>query len=525
MLSQCAASAATVQYNFNIIWVTANPDGLHPRSVIGINGQWPPPVLSVTRGDRIIANVCNGLGNQTTSLHWYGIFQNGTTHMGGAPAATQCGIAPGGSFTYYFTVAGTYWYHSHTRGQYPDGLRQALIVMDPLNPYLGQYDEGKVVSLSDWYHDQMPGLLKKFISVTNPTGAEPNVTVSVYPGKTYLIRLVNVGAFASQRFWIEAHTMRIVEVDGNESTRNYPMMASMDTGLFDTVTTSLNYNVTGWLGYNDEAEKAPTASVRTFDTADDMDLFPTDGLALYPEPNHVITLDLSMDSLGDGANYAFFNKITYISPKVPSLYTTLSSGPAATDPTIYGRNTNAFILEKGEIVDIVLNNDDTGKHPFHLHGHGFQVITRSADNAGHFNASDKHEFPPVPMRRDTLLANPLGHFVIRSVADNPGIWLFHSTMVEAPLDLQQSLAIPQDHYQACNEAGTPKGENAAGNTENIQDHSGVNTSPEPLPEGFTAHGIIALVFSCLAAILGLATIVWYGLAPISGQEAGQIEHR
>jgi iron transport multicopper oxidase len=68
-----------------------------------------------------------------------------------------------------------------------------------------------------------------------------------------------------------------------------------------------------------------------------------------------------------------------------------------------------------------LNNDDTGKHPFHLHGHGFQVITRSADNAGHYNASDKHEFPPVPMRRDTILANPSGHFVIRFVADNPGL--------------------------------------------------------------------------------------------------------
>jgi hypothetical protein len=58
-----AASAAAVQYKFNITWVTANPDGLHPRPVIGMNGQWPPPVLNATQGDRIIANVYNGLGN------------------------------------------------------------------------------------------------------------------------------------------------------------------------------------------------------------------------------------------------------------------------------------------------------------------------------------------------------------------------------------------------------------------------------------------------------------------------------
>ncbi|KAJ0415862.1 Cupredoxin [Aspergillus carlsbadensis] len=433
LLLIAAASAATVQYIFNITRVTANPDGLHTRPVIGINGQWPPPVLNVTRGNRIITSVYNGLGSQTTSPYWHGIFQNGTAHMDGAPAVTQCEIPPGGNFTYNFTVdqAGTYWYHSHTRGQYPDGLRQALMVTDPFNPYLGHYDE------------------------------EQNLTVSVNPGKTYLFRLVNIGAFASQRFWIEDHTMRIVEADGvltNPFDANMLYISAAQRysvlDLFDTAPVSLNYNVTGWLEYNQEADTLPAAPVNTFDTADDIDLVPNDGLALYPEPKRVITLDLSMDNLGNGANYAFFNKRTYIAPKVPSLYTTLSAGPAATDPTIYGRNTNAFILKKGEIVDIVLNNDDTGKHPFHLHGHGFQVITRSANNAGHFHSSDKHEFPPVPMRRDTIFVNPSGHFVIRFVADNPGIWLFHchlewhmasglaATMIEAPLDLQRSLAIP-----------------------------------------------------------------------------------
>ncbi len=71
----------------------------------------------------------------------------------------------------------------------------------------------------------MPGLLKEFISYKNPTGAEPvpnsalmndtqNLTVSVQPGKTYFFRLANIGAFAGQYFWIEGHTMRIIEVDG-----------------------------------------------------------------------------------------------------------------------------------------------------------------------------------------------------------------------------------------------------------------------------------------------------------------------
>lgn len=152
------------------------------------------------------------------------------------------------------------------RGQYPDGLRQALIISDPEDPYIGQYDEEVILSLSDWYHDQMPGLLDFFISVENPTGAEPvpkaalindsqNITVPVEAGKTYLLRMANIGAFAGQYFWIEGHTMRVVEVDGvwtneaetdmiyltaaqrysvlitakNETGTNYAMVASMDT--------------------------------------------------------------------------------------------------------------------------------------------------------------------------------------------------------------------------------------------------------------------------------------------------------
>ena len=67
--------------------------------------------------------------------------------------------------------------------------------------------------------------MKGFISVTNPTGAEPvpkaalmndtqNLTTLVEPGKTYMFRVINMGALAGQYLWFEGHTMRIVEVDG-----------------------------------------------------------------------------------------------------------------------------------------------------------------------------------------------------------------------------------------------------------------------------------------------------------------------
>lgn len=137
---------------------------------------------------------------------------------------------------------------------------------------------------------------------------------------------------------------------------------------------------------------------------------------------------------------AFINNVTYVQPLVPTLYTVLTSGAAANNVEIYGSNTNAFVLEKDQTVDIVLNNLDTGKHPFHLHGHNFQVLSRSDDNAGEFdpNNSTMNQFPRTPIRRDTLLIRPLSNFVIRFTADNPGVWLFHCHIGESMLQAHSS---------------------------------------------------------------------------------------
>jgi iron transport multicopper oxidase len=127
-------------------------------------------------------------------------------------------------------------------------------------------DEEFVLSVSDWYHEEMQVLIPNFITKANPTGAEPvpqaalfndtqNLTVSIEPGKTYLFHIVNIGAFAGQYIWFEGHNMTIVEVDGvytdraeaqmiyvsaaqrcsvlvttkNETTTNYAFVGSMDT--------------------------------------------------------------------------------------------------------------------------------------------------------------------------------------------------------------------------------------------------------------------------------------------------------
>ena len=98
------ASAATKNYDFEVGWVRANPDGAFERPVIGINGQWPIPTIDVDVGDRLIINVTNNLGNQSTSLHFHGLYMTGQNHMDGPAGVTQCPIPSGGNFVYNFTV-------------------------------------------------------------------------------------------------------------------------------------------------------------------------------------------------------------------------------------------------------------------------------------------------------------------------------------------------------------------------------------------------------------------------------------
>lgn len=170
--------AATVTFDWSIDWVEAAPDG-YARPVIGINGHWPCPVVEANVGDTVVVNLQNNLGNETTGLHFHGIRQYGSPEMDGPVAATQCSVPPGSSFTYSFVVcdfilhgtpcgqlrfgsprlilpsyqadmAGTYWYHSHEMGQYPDGLRGPLIVHDPDDPYCNQVDEEVIMTVSDW---------------------------------------------------------------------------------------------------------------------------------------------------------------------------------------------------------------------------------------------------------------------------------------------------------------------------------------------------------------------------------------
>lgn len=72
--------------------------------------------------------------------------------------------------------------------------------------------------------------------------------------------------------------------------------------LFDAIPPGLNPNTTGWLIYDENAEKPEPTPIDEFDPFDDFTLVPQDKEPLLDKVDHSISLDFKMDNLGDGAN-------------------------------------------------------------------------------------------------------------------------------------------------------------------------------------------------------------------------------
>ena len=72
--------------------------------------------------------------------------------------------------------------------------------------------------------------------------------------------------------------------------------------MFDVVPDGLDYNVTGWLVYDETKSRPDPALVEEFQPFDDMTLVPYDNQTLLENPDQVVELNVIMDDLGDGAN-------------------------------------------------------------------------------------------------------------------------------------------------------------------------------------------------------------------------------
>ncbi|KAH9053032.1 ferroxidase [Lactarius vividus] len=591
--------AGVTEVWWNITYVeNADPDGLFERRAIGVNGTWPPPPHDASTSDTLIVHVLNSLSEPTT-LHHHGVFLNSSTWFDGAKGVSQCGIPPGQSFDYVIPINssgqwGTYWVHGQS-GHYVDGLRAPFVIHPPIEVH--SYDAEFTVILGDWYHDEYSVLLKRFINVANPGGAEPvpdsaliyfaqngtyigpisgtnpsgshvgfneNAALPFEPSKTYRLRIVNTSAFAAFFFWIDGHDMRIIEVDGtdveesaidllsitvaqrysvlvtarNDTSLNWAIHANMDTDMFkfDTV---LQPNAISSISYNLSAPFYFSEFVGVYHDVNDTALVPVVVEPMLPA-DRTIELEITFNTMDDGTNRAMFNQITYNPPLVPTALSVLTLGPNATDSTAYG--TTSFVLDHLSAVQVILKNGDSGKHPFHLHGHKVQIVNRAND----YTSSNSTLNPPImegqvnPIRRDTVEVPPGGSVTLRVMADNPGAWLLHCyiewhleaglavTFIEAPLVMQQRAETvqgpPAALAQHCRALNLPVSGNAAGHA-TATDLSGWITGPFPQNNGWHTKGVLAMTGCVLTAVLGMLTVAWFVISGTRARDLSTVRMR
>lgn len=139
-------TAGAGEYNLTVDRVTVDA-GDFKRSGIGFNGATPGPVLRFEEGEDVTINVTNNLSEET-SVHWHGLIL--PPDQDGVPGISFDGIAPGETFTYRFPIvqSGTYWFHSHSGFQEPDGAYGAIVI-EPKEREPFRYDRDYVVQLTD----------------------------------------------------------------------------------------------------------------------------------------------------------------------------------------------------------------------------------------------------------------------------------------------------------------------------------------------------------------------------------------
>ncbi|XP_033760479.1 L-ascorbate oxidase-like [Pecten maximus] len=129
-------------------------DGNNSRIVIAVNRRFPGPQITAYEDQTLIIHVRNLMHTDSTTIHWHGLHQKGTTYSDGVAFVSQCPIGHGQEFTYKFQAKphGTSFYHAHIGDQRTMGLYGPLIIY-PKQELPSTTRAEHVAALQDWNHD------------------------------------------------------------------------------------------------------------------------------------------------------------------------------------------------------------------------------------------------------------------------------------------------------------------------------------------------------------------------------------
>ncbi|ETS82585.1 hypothetical protein PFICI_04461 [Pestalotiopsis fici W106-1] len=341
--------------------------------------------------------------------------------------------------------------------------------------------------------------------LTNCTNGQLYRT-SVQKDQRVRLRLINSSSFLSYWFSVDSHTLSIVELDGveiepisargvylnigqrvsvilvaDQRSGNYYMRATLPQTCFlpyapyvSAALESTGYAARGILSYAGTDPDAEPIGIRgnvsnpygvenngvrgdVWEGCDDMPfdmpkpMRKMEAMELGERNYHYIEYAFRQ---AQDVNRIFINKTAYsplehnatIWKAVDQDFDVSKEG--SYHSWDFGLNQQVLLIpEADKGAQIVINSKDVMEHPWHMHGHTFQIVGwgpgeygARPDNGTRWNLEN-------PMRRDTVTVPAQSHVVLRFAADNPGLWALHChvawhmeggmlvSMAERPADL------------------------------------------------------------------------------------------
>ncbi|RLN07773.1 monocopper oxidase-like protein SKS1 [Panicum miliaceum] len=223
--------------DWEVSYAVRSPLGV-ARRVITIDGRLPGPLLNLTTNDVAHINVVNTL-DEPFLLTWNGLQMRRNSWNDGV-AGTNCAIPPGENWTYVFQAkdeVGSFFYrpslglHAAAGGHGPIRVNNRPVIAVPFAQPNSEFD----VLIGDWYNmdvKEMKGYLDRGRDLPSPDGILINglgpyaADFTFKPGRTYRLRVSNVGTRTSLSFRIQGHKLLLVETEGTYTLQKH--YASLD---------------------------------------------------------------------------------------------------------------------------------------------------------------------------------------------------------------------------------------------------------------------------------------------------------
>ncbi|ESQ54779.1 hypothetical protein EUTSA_v10024736mg [Eutrema salsugineum] len=482
-----------VSYDFKVSYITASPLGVR-QQVIAVNGQFPGPLLNATTNFNVVVNVFNHL-DEPLLLTWPGIQMRRDSWQDGV-LGTNCPIPPRWNFTYQFQVKdqiGSFFYSPSLNFQRASGGFGPIVINNRnIIPIPFPEPDGEIIFIiNDWYtqdHKALRRILDSGKELGMPDGVLINgkgpykynssvpdgidyLTAHVEPGKTYRIRVHNVGISTSLNFRIQNHNLLLVETDGCYTSQtnftdfdihvgqSYSFLVTMDqnaTSDYYIVASARFVNETVWqrvtgvaiLHYsNSNGPASGPLPVPKTDVSNSWSAMTqprairqnTSASGARPNPqgsfhygqinitNTYVLRSLPPTTI-NGSLRATLNGISFVNPSTPvrlaDRYKVKGAYKLDFPDKPFGR---PLRLDRSMInatykgfIQVVFQNNDTKIQSFHVDGYTFFVVAMdfgiwSEDKKGSYNNYDA-------ISRSTIEVYPGGWTAVLLSLDNVGVW-------------------------------------------------------------------------------------------------------